>query len=96
MPIFLLVIGAVFLISAIRGNQCDLIDLLKSDFSGKNNFLLWVMAIVIIVALGTFKAIKPVSDAFLGLVILVIIVAKYKDGKDIFGSFLTQVKNGTS
>lgn len=96
MPIFLLIVGVIFLVAAIRGNQNDLMDLLKSDFGGSNNFLLWVMAIVVIVGLGNFRAIRPVSDAFLGLVILVIVVANYKNGKDIFSSFLSQVKNGTS
>lgn len=96
MPIFLLIIGVIFLVAAVRGNQKDLLDLIRDDFSGQNNFFLWVLAIVIIVALGNFKAIKPISDAFLGLVILVIIVANYKNGKDIFSSFMTQIKNGTS
>ena len=96
MPLFLLIVGVMFLVAAIRGNQNDLIDLIKSDFSGKNNFIIWVLAIIVIVALGNIKAIKPVSDAFLGLVILVIIVANYKKGGDIFSSFLNQVKAGTS
>lgn len=94
MPFFLLIIGIIFLVAVIRGNQNDLLNLVKSDFGGSNNFLLWVMAIVIIVALGSFKTIRPVSDAFLGLIILVIIVANYKRG-DLFSNFLSQVKRGT-
>lgn len=95
MPFFLLFVGVIFLVAAIRGNQDDLLDLLKDDFSGKDNFILWVMAIVIIVALGNVKVIKPISDAFLGLVILVIIVANYKKGGNLFDSFLQQVRDGT-
>lgn len=96
MPIFLLVVAVIFLVSAVKGSQCELIDLLKSDFSGQNNFILWVLAIVVIVGLGSIKAVKPLSDAFLGLVILVMIVANYKNGHDIVSSFVQQVKNGTS
>lgn len=96
MPLFLLIIGVLFLVAAIRGNQNELIELLKDDFSGKDNFILWVMAIIIIVALGNIKTIKPVSDAFLGLVILVIIVANYRRGGDLFSSFINQVRAGTS
>lgn len=96
MPLFLVIVGVIFLVSAIRGNQNDLIDLLKADFSGNNNFILWVLAIIVIVSAGTFKPIKPISDAFLGLVILVIIVANYRNGKDLFSSFVQQVKEGTS
>jgi len=89
-------IAVIFLVASIRGNQNDLIDLLKQDFSGQNNFLLWVLAIVVIVGLGTFKPIRPISDAFLGLVILVIIIANYKGSGDIFSSFIAQVRRGTS
>lgn len=73
-----------------------MITLLKQDFSGQNNFILWVLAIVVIVGLGSIKAVRPISDAFLGLIILVIILATYKGGKDIMASFLAQVKAGTS
>ena len=96
MPLFLLLLGIIFLVAAIRGNQNDLLDLLKEDFSGQNNFLLWVMALVILVGLGQFKAIRPVSDAFLGLVILVIIIANYNKTGDLFTKFISQVKSGTS
>jgi len=96
MPVFLILIGSIFLVAAVKGNEGDLISLIKDDFSGSHNFILWVMAIVVIVALGNFKVIKPVSDAFLGLVILVIIVANYGKGQDIFNSFISQVKSGTS
>lgn len=89
-------IAVIFLVAAIRGNQNDLIELLKQDFSGQNNFILWVLAIIVIVGLGTFKPIRPVSDAFLGLVILVIIIANYKGSGDIFTSFINQVRSGTS
>ena len=95
MPFFLLIVGSIFLVAAVRGNQDDLIKLIKDDFSGNNNFIYWVMAIVFISMLGNIKVLKPVSDAFLALVILVIIVASYKKG-DLINSFLTQVKNGTS
>lgn len=96
MPFFLLFVGIIFMVTAIRGTQGELFTLLKDDFAGTNNFFVWVMAIVIIVLAGNIKAFKPVSDAFLGLVILVIIVANYGRGKDLIGSFLDQVKAGTS
>lgn len=96
MPLFLLLLGVIFLVAAIRGNQNDLLDLLKDDFSGDNNFLLWVLSLVILVGVGQFKAVRPISDAFLGLIILVIIIANYKRGGDIFSSFIVQLKSGTS
>ena len=95
MPFALLFIGLILLISALRGNHQELFALLKDDFSGKDNFIYWVMAIVFIVALGNIKAIKPITDAFLWLVILVILLASYRK-QNLIASFLTQIKNGTS
>ena len=95
MPLFLLIVGVIFLVAVIRGNQQDLIDLLKDDFGGQHNFILWVLAIVIIVALGNFKAIRPISNAFLILIVIVIVIINYKKG-NLFESFLAQLKAGTS
>lgn len=91
-----LIVGMIFLVSAIKGTQHDLWMLVKSDFTGSGNFFYWVLAIIIIVVLGNIKSIRPVTDAFLGLVILVIILAQYKGGNDLFSSFISQVKEGTA
>lgn len=96
MPFFLLAIGFIALVAAIRGNQDDLLTVIKSDLTGPNNFFLWIAAVVLIVALGQIKSLRGISDAFLGLVILVIIVANNKNGKNILESFVSQVKRGTS
>jgi len=96
MPFFLLIIGLIVIVAGIRSAQSgtDLIGLVKSDFSGSNNFFLWVLAIILVVAVGQVKAIRPISDAFLGLLILVIIIANYKHGGDLLNSFVSQVKAG--
>jgi hypothetical protein len=90
-----LTIGLILLIAAIRGKHKDLFELAKSDFTGANNFFIWVLAIVILAALGTFRPIRPVTDAFLGLVILVIIIAPYRNGRDLVSEFQAQLRNGT-
>ncbi len=91
-----ILIGGLFAIASLRGTHDDLWKLLKDDFTGEGNFIYWVMAIVFLVALGSFRTIRPVTDAFLGLVILIIVIVPYRDGKDLFGEFLSQVKKGTS
>lgn len=96
MPFFLLIIGIVLLTVAIRGTQADLFTLLKSDFSGQNNFFLWVLAFIILIGLGYWKTIRPATDAFMILLIIVIFLAAYKDDKDLFSSFVSQLKQGTS
>ena len=87
-----LIIGLIVLVAAIRGKQTDLWNLIRSDFTGSNNFFYWVLAVILLVALGTFKPIRPITDAFLGLIILVILIGN----KDLVGSFTQQVKAGTS
>lgn len=91
-----LFIGIVLIITAWKKKQDDLFALLKDDFTGDGNFFYWVLAIVILIALGTFKPIRPVTDAFLGLVILVIIIAPYRNGRDLFSEFRSQIKEGTN
>lgn len=91
-----LLIGAIMLIVSIRGKHTELYELLKDDFTGEGNFFNWVLAIIILVALGTFKPIRPVTDAFLTLVILVIVIAPYRNNRDLFSEFRAQVREGTS
>ena len=93
-----LIVGLIVLTAAIKGKDAskDLWKQVKSDFTGQNNFFYWVLAIILIVALGNVKVLKPVTDAFLGLVILVIILAQYRGGRDLFSDFISQVRNGTA
>ena len=91
-----LFIGMMLLIAAWKKKHKELFALLKDDFTGDGNFFYWVLAIIILAALGTYRPIRPVTDAFLGLVILVIIIAPYRKGRDIFSEFRSQIKEGTS
>lgn len=95
MPFFLLIAGIVLIVAAYRKRQGDLFRLLKDDFFGDNNFVIWTLSIVLIVSLGYIKQLKPITDAFLVLVILVIIVRNYRDNKDILSMFIDQIKGGT-
>ena len=95
MPWFLLIAGIVLIVAAYRKKHGELFSLLKDDFFGDNNFIMWTLAIVLIVAAGQIKKIRPITDALLGLVILVIIVRNYRDGKDLLTMFIEQVKGGT-
>lgn len=94
MPFALLLFGVIFIVAAVKGNQAELFALLKDDFTGDKNFFYWVIAIVVIVAIGNVRTLRPVSNAFLGLVILVIILTNGRNG--LFENFISQVKAGTS
>lgn len=86
MPFVLLGVAIVFLVTGVRGTQDDLIALLKDDFTGKDNFFVFFAAILFIGALGYIEDIKPLSDAFLLLVIVTIIISN----KGLFNKFQTQ------
>jgi hypothetical protein len=79
MPFALFIIGAVLLISAVKGTTDGpngLYALLVSDFTGQGNFVYWVVAILLIGALGYIPKAKPISVAMLGLVVIVLFLTK--------------------
>lgn len=87
MPIAFIAAGALFLIAAVRGtitdtgNQQGLLTLLKSDFVStdlKGNFLVWLVTLWIIGALGYIPGFRPVANALLFLVILVLFLSNSK------------------
>ncbi|MGH7783491.1 MAG: hypothetical protein ACREO5_06600 [Candidatus Binatia bacterium] len=84
MPFVLLIAGLALLISGVNNTQGDLYNLIKGDFFGANrNFIFWFVAIFAIGALGNIKTIKPLSDIFLALVIVVLFLAN----KGFFAQF---------
>jgi len=90
MPFVLLAIGILFLIVAVKGTQGDFYALLKSEFVGTNSFIPWIAAIVILGLAGYIKPIRPITHAFLVLVILVMILA---NGGKVFGQFNQAIAN---
>lgn len=74
MPIGFLFVGVMFIVLAYRGTIGDFEKLLVGTFTGAQSFVVWVSAILILGLLGFFKPIRPITDAFIGLIILVIIL----------------------
>lgn len=97
MPLALVLLGVLFLTAAARGAKCGsdgqtqcadvLFSTLKSDFTGPGNFLYWGIALWVIGAAGYYKPLKPLSNAFLGLVILVLFLSN----KGFFQQFMSQI-----
>ena len=88
MPFAFAIIGLVLLVSGVRGTSGDLVTLLKGDITGSNNFVYWVLSIGIIGALGYIEDFRPLSRAFLVLVIVVLVLAQDKKGAG--GGFFTR------
>ena len=75
MPLFLIVIGLVFVIASVKGTHKEFFETVRSDFTGPGNFIYWGLSIWVIVAIGYIKALKPLSDTFLVLIVLMLLLA---------------------
>lgn len=85
MPFVILIAGIVLVVASVRDKQNDLFALLKGEFSGSHSFMPWIVSLVLIGGLGYVKAIKPVTDAFLLLLIIVLFLSN--------GGFFAKLNN---
>jgi hypothetical protein len=92
MPFALLIFGAVLLTAAVRNKQGDLFRLLKNDFTGPHNFVFWFASILAVGAIGYIPKFKPVSNAFLVLLVVVLFVSN----RGFFTRFNEQIKSTES
>ena len=75
MPFALLIIGLCCVMSGVKGTQKQLGAKLVGDFTGTNNFLEWMVALVCVGAIGYIPGLEKLSRAFLALCLISIIVA---------------------
>lgn len=75
MPYALILIGAVLLVSGVRGSQGDLWALVKGDFTENGGFLAWVAAIAVVGGIGYIPRLKPLSVAFMTLLLVVLVLS---------------------
>jgi len=92
MPFVFLIVGLMLIVIGARNQQGNAVTLLQSEFTGTNSFVEWLIAALIIGGLGYIKPLKPVSDAFLGLMILVMIIANQNSG-GLFAQFEAALQN---
>lgn len=90
MPFALLIIGIVLIVAGVRNSQDQLFSLVKGDFSGDANFFYWFISIMIIGAVGYIPRLKPISNAFLVLVILVLFLKRGDPKTNVGGGFFQQ------
>lgn len=96
MPVFLLFAGILFLVAVIRGpeQQAKLLALIRNDFTGPNNFFIWMLSIGAIAAIGYVKQLRTFSNLFLSLIFIVMfLVKKGPNGEDLFTSFSNQIRS---
>lgn len=75
MPFAFILIGLALVISAVRGTHGDLAKLLKKDFTGENNFFVWMIAIGVIGLVGYNQKASTFSRYAMALVLLAMILA---------------------
>lgn len=74
MPLVFLIVGVLFIVLARNNTHTNFEQLLRSEFTGSQSFLVWASAIVILGLIGFFKPVRPITDALIGLIILVLIL----------------------
>lgn len=89
MPFFFILIGFGLLVIGYRGTQKELFALLEKDFSGPGNFFVFALGIFVVGLVGYVPKLKGLSNAFLGLIIVVMILSN----KGFFNSLMAQVQS---
>lgn len=87
MPFVLIGVGLVLVLSGIKGDPNELYQLVTNDFAGKNNYLYWMLAILVLGSLGYVKKLEPFSRMFIVLVVVVLFI----HNKGFFEQFQSQV-----
>lgn len=92
MPFFFILIGAALIVIGYRGTQKDFFALLKDDFSGPGNFFVFAMAIFLVGLVGYVPKLKGISNAFMGLIIVVMLLSN----KGFFAKFSEQINTASN
>lgn len=89
MPYVLLLFGAILFVAGVRGNQGTLWTLVRGDFTGDRSFVLWIAAIAVVGGAGYIKSLKPLSVAFMTLLLIVLFLSN----KGVIAQLQTFVTN---
>lgn len=92
MPFALIAIAAIFIVTGIKGTASSFLSTLGTDMKG---FVVWIVAIGVVGAVGFIPGLKKISDAFLVLILLVIFLSNNKQ-QNLFASFNQQIRSGAS
>lgn len=72
MPFVLIGAGVLLILTGVKGDVTKLYGLLQGDFTGQNNYLYWMLSILLIGFLGYIDSLKTFSRALMFLVIVVL------------------------
>ena len=90
MPFVLIIFGILLLSTAFKGNTGDLTDILKKDLTGTAQDVMAIVAILGVGAIGFVPKLKTISDSFLVLILVSMMLA---DKGGFFRQFQAQLKS---
>lgn len=88
MPFFFILFGVVLIVVGYRNVQDDFFTLVKGEFSGPKNFLVFALALFVVGLFGYIPKFKGLSNAFMFLIIIVILLSN----RGFFDQFIQTVK----
>lgn len=80
MPLLFIGSGLVLILTGIKGDGSALYELVQGDFSGPNNFVYWLSAMLVLGSLGYVPQLRNLSRLFIALVVIVLLL----DNKGFF------------
>ena len=99
MPILFGLFGLILIVSGVRGTVTSgnpsLVSLIKGDFTGTDPFWKWMLAILLIGAIGYVPNLRPISRAFMALVIVVFVLSNQALFTQLQSVFKTNSAVGT-
>lgn len=90
MPYALILFGAILLVAGVRNTYGDLWTLVKGDFTAQGGFITWVAAIAVVGGLGYIPKLRPLSVAFMTLLLLVLTISN----KGVFAQLQQFIQSG--
>ncbi|MEB2519810.1 hypothetical protein SOP85_31015, partial [Pseudomonas sp. YuFO20] len=83
MPFALVIIGLLMIITGINNTYSQFGSQLQQDFTGSKSFVVWILALGSVGALGYIKDLRQFSHYFMALILISMILSN----KGVFQNF---------
>lgn len=90
MPYALVIIGLIMVITGILNTYAQLATQLQSDFTGQKSFIVWIIALGSVGALGYVKDLRQFSHYFMALILIALVLSN----KGFFANFTAAIAAG--
>ncbi|MEB2538392.1 MULTISPECIES: hypothetical protein [Bacillati] len=90
MPFALVIIGLLMIITGINNTYSQFGSQLQQDFTGSKSFVVWILALGSVGALGYIKDLRQFSHYFMALILISMILSN----KGVFQNFQAALASG--